>query len=230
MSEAGAIVLEHVSVTFDRWGVTTEALREVNLKLAAPGWTLVSGHNGSGKSTLLGLIAGEVRATKGAVRVLGKNPARLSPHQRTRLIAVARQRPEEGLVAGLTVEEHARLFGMTWSEFRDRLQRLGGANFALIDPLQRRTIDYLSGGERQVLGLGLQLIRSSKILLLDEPFSALDPERFEAFVTITERLAKEKAVVQVTHEPELLRPRADREIVLNRGEARLVELKGDSAL
>lgn len=216
-----AIIVEDVSVTYDRWGVTTEALKHVSFNAEAPGWTLVSGHNGSGKSTLLGVLAGDVKPTSGRVRLYGADPMGLSPRQRSKLIAIARQRPEHGLVAGLTVEEHARLFAMTWDVFIERARNLGGQSFDILDGLQKRTVDLLSGGERQVLGLGLQLLRPSKLLLLDEPFSALDPARFGAFVAIVEKLAREKAVVQVTHEPELLRAHARQELVMTAGRAQV---------
>lgn len=135
------------------------------------------GPNGCGKSTLLKAIAGLHKAQQGHVSLDGQNLTRLSFEERARhVVYLPQSLPasvhlrvfESVLVAAnasgnsssATAQEHERIMQM--------LQRLG------IEHLAMHYLDQLSGGQKQLVGLAQALIRQPRLLLLDEPLSALD--------------------------------------------------------
>lgn len=172
--------------------VGTFALREVTFTLPAGGYGVVIGPAGSGKTTLLETIGGIVPATAGVVRLAGRDVTR---------------RPPEGRGVGL-VYQHAYLFphltvaqNVTYGSGDDSWGREVVARFGIQD-LWTRAVGALSGGERQLVALARALARSPDVLLLDEPFSALDPRRRAAVRREVRTLQRAHAitVLQVTHD------------------------------
>ena len=197
---APSVILRHTSFSYQQWGAATSALQDINLCLPSTGFVLVRGHNASGKSTLLKLIGGLLRPGAGSVEVFGRDPSRAPPTWRARHIGYVDQHPDADLVAGLTIDEHLRLLGQEWTAFASELRRLDpSGHFSFLSDCRRQTVDRLSGGQRQSFGLALQLVRPVPLLLLDEPFAALDLERTAAFTETLRRIAKDRCVVHVTH-------------------------------
>lgn len=202
---ASAVSLVRVGMTYDAWGGRVEALRDVTLDIPQRGLVLIVGANASGKSTLLRIIGGSLRPTAGRVQVLGRDPDQSSARWRARTIASVGQHPERDLIPQMTVEEHARLFGLSWHSFANRLSTLEpDGHFSLLRSCRKQPVEALSGGQRQSLGLALQLVREAPVLLLDEPFAALDAERLKAFTGMIARVSESKCVLNVTHAPEPL--------------------------
>ncbi len=179
------------------------------------------GTSGSGKTTALKTINGLVRPDSGRVTVLGQDVTRGDVIALRRRIGYVIQ--EAGLLPHLTVEENValvpRLLGWPGPRQRERtrellsLVRLDPDRFAPLRPAQ------LSGGERQRVGLARALAADPPLLLMDEPFGALDPltrRRIqEEFRDLQARL--HKTVVLVTHDvPEALRL-GDEVAVMDRG-------------
>jgi len=172
LTTANCVTLHDVWKRFDQDWV----LRELTLAFPAGETTAVVGESGSGKSTLLQLVNGVYRPDRGEVRVFDEPlPAReLAEFRRTIGYAVQ----GAGLFPHLTVRDNvtlvARLLG--WSagareqRYREVLD-LMGLETALDD---RHPYD-LSGGQQQRVGLCRALMVRPKLLLLDEPFSAVDP-------------------------------------------------------
>ena len=181
---------------------------------------VVIGPNGAGKSTLLQTLACLREPTAGTLRFAGQ-PVHLHapPLILRRRLAVVFQEP---LLFDSTVEENVasglKLRGLAKTVIRERvavwLERLGIAHLAL---RQART---LSGGEAQRTSLARAFVLDPDLLLLDEPFSALDPLTREALTETFHRLQRQTQVTAlfVTHDRlEALRL-ADRIAVMDRGE------------
>lgn len=141
---------------------------------AAPGEvTAVSGASGSGKSTLLDLVAGFLTPTGGTLTLDGRDLIPLAPEERP--ISILFQ--AETLFEHLTAARNVALglpSGAPKPE-RDRLVTQALADVGLPE-VGRQRANTLSGGQKQRVGLARTLLRNRPVLLLDEPFSALDDE------------------------------------------------------
>ncbi|MFD7540581.1 ATP-binding cassette domain-containing protein [Streptomyces sp. NPDC059819] len=128
----------------------------------------VAGPNGCGKSTLLAVLAGLCRPSAGSVRIAGRSP----DDRAVRALRGFLQEPPP-LYEHLTVHEHLALVGRLWSvragELGDRASELGLAD------RQDVLVGELSLGQRKKLGYVCATAHRPQLLLLDEPFNALDP-------------------------------------------------------
>ena len=190
-------------------------LRDISLTLAAGEPALVAGRSGSGKTTLLELISGLAEPDAG--RVLWNGEA-LSGRQRRWLCGLVFQFPERHFL-GLTVGQELRLGQKRWrSEQAEAVLRRVGLEGV---PLQREP-ERLSGGQQRRLALAVQLLRDPRVLLLDEPTAGLDWQVREEVLQLLADLGRDRALLVVTHEPELFRNVIDRGWRLENG--RLVPL------
>ena len=189
-----------------------------SLRLEPAATLAVLGPNGSGKSTLLRVAAALIAPARGEIRLDGR-PAR-RPELRLATSAVL-QRPllRRGSVRH-NVETGMRFHGVAREAIRPRaeawMQRLG------IAPLAERSAQTLSGGEAQRVSLARALAVNPRLLLLDEPFVALDaPTRGELLADLREVLADTgTAALLVTHDRDEAAALADAIAVLHRGALR----------
>jgi NitT/TauT family transport system ATP-binding protein len=206
------VLLEDVGVSFAAAGAPLEALRGLTLDIPAGSLTVIIGPNGCGKSTLLRVIAALVPPTTGSVRVGSGSQPRAGDGR----VGLAFQQPR--LVPWLATVDNVALplalAGVPAAERRERaieaLERVGLAEAAGVRPAQ------LSGGMAQRAGLARALISDPPILLLDEPFSALDALTREAFDGELQRLwmDRPRTVVLVTHSVGEAIRMADRIVVM----------------
>ena len=206
--------LDDVSVEFPAAGEPLQAIRGLSLDIPAGSLTVVIGPNGCGKSTLLRVIAGLVRATHGRV-VVGDEPGE-TPRAGDGRVGLAFQQPR--LMPWLSTLDNVALpltlAGERPEEARERarsaLHRVGLADAAAARPSQ------LSGGMAQRAGLARALITDPPVLLLDEPFSALDALTREAFDGELQALwmDRPRTVVLVTHSVGEAIRMADRIVVM----------------
>ena len=192
-------------------------LERINLRIAPGRPVLVAGRSGCGKTTLLEVISGLVEADGG--QVLWEGEA-LSARQRRWLCGLVFQFPERHFL-GLSVGQELKLGRRRLSaeEATAVLRRVGLAGLSLQQPPER-----LSGGQQRRLALAVQLLRDPKVLLLDEPTAGLDWAVRGEILALLADLARERAVLVVTHEPELFAPVAAEAWRLEGGELRTMQL------
>jgi NitT/TauT family transport system ATP-binding protein len=206
--------LADVTVRFPAASGPMEALRGLTLDIPAGSFTVIIGANGSGKSTLLRLIAGLLQPAEG--QVLIGDGADAGPRAGDGRVGLAFQQPR--LVPWLTILDNVALpLALAGEQVaggraraRGALERVGLADAAGLRPSQ------LSGGMAQRAGLARALITDPQILLLDEPFSALDALTREGFDGELQRLwiDRPRTVVMVTHSVGEAVRMADRIVVL----------------
>jgi molybdopterin-binding protein len=167
-------------------------LRDVSFTLPSGSWGIVLGPVGAGKTMLLETIAGVRRAESGRVVLRGTDVTSEPPERRG--VGFVYQRGY--LFPHLTVDQNIRYGGGDPRHATTIATRLGA------DVLRARPVESLSGGERQVVALARALVRRPDILLLDEPFAALDPRRRTMVRRELRAMQRElgMTVLQVTHD------------------------------
>jgi osmoprotectant transport system ATP-binding protein len=173
MAEEAAITLEGVTKHF---GDGVRALEGVSLAVSAREFLAVVGASGSGKTTLLRLINRLSEPSAGTLRVGGADAASLDPIELRRRIGYVFQ--EVGLFPHMTVAENIaitpKLLGWDKARMAARVGEL--LELVRLDASYRARFPHqLSGGERQRVGVARALAAGPKIVLMDEPFAALDP-------------------------------------------------------
>ena len=180
------------------------AVRDLSLTVDEGELLVLLGGSGSGKTTTLKMINRLIEPSAGSVLVDGRDVAELAPHDLRRRIGYAFQ--QVGLFPHMTVAEN---IGVTpallgWTE--DKLRRRVDELLALVeldpDETRDRRPDQLSGGQQQRVGVARALAARPRLMLLDEPFGALDPltrhRLQESFVRIRRELGL--TAVFVTHD------------------------------
>ncbi len=200
------------------------AVRDLTLDIPAGSFTVVIGPNGCGKSTLLRAIAGLLTPASGDVRIGGGADGQ--PRAGDGRVGLAFQQPRllpwlstlENVALPLTLQGIAA--AEAWNRATEALERVGLADAAGLLPA------HLSGGMAQRAGLARALITDPPILLLDEPFSALDALTREAFDGELERLwmDRPRTIVLVTHSVSEAVRMADRIVVMTARPGRVSEV------
>jgi NitT/TauT family transport system ATP-binding protein len=195
-----AVHVHDLTVSFTVADGKLTALDGCSLDVAAGSFTVIIGPNGSGKSTLLRAIAGLLVPDAGRVTI-GPAPDADEPHAGDPRVGIAFQQPR--LLPWLTVADNVELplalRGVARAERAERaaaaLRQVGLSDAARLRPAE------LSGGMAQRAGLARALVTDPPVLLLDEPFSALDALTREAFDTELQRLwlAQRRTLILVTH-------------------------------
>jgi osmoprotectant transport system ATP-binding protein len=204
-----------------RYGSGAVALDGVSLAVEQGRVLVLLGTSGSGKTTALKTINRLVETDSGRVAVVGRDVREWDPIQLRRSVGYVIQ--EAGLLPHLSVAENValvpRLLG--WDEERRAERARELLTLVGLDPQRYGALPpaQLSGGERQRVGVARALAADPPVMLMDEPFGALDPltrrRLQDEFRELQSRLAK--TVVLVTHDvPEALRL-ADEIAVMDRG-------------
>jgi len=194
---------------------------DVDLALPGRGVTALYGHSGSGKTTCLRCIAGLEKAGKGYIRINDETwqdsdkGIFLAPHKR----ALGYVFQEASLFTHLSVRGNLE-FGWRRIPASQRQVKLEQATELLgIDHLLDRSPDKLSGGERQRVGIARALLTSPRLLLLDEPLTALDAKRKSEILPYLERLHDELDIpmLYVSHSQDEVARLADHLVLLSDG-------------
>jgi molybdate transport system ATP-binding protein/molybdate/tungstate transport system ATP-binding protein len=194
------------------------ALTDVSFNVPQGGYGVVIGPAGSGKTTLLETIAGVIKATSGRILLGGEDLTHAPPELRR--LGIVYQHAY--LFPHLTVRANIEYGAANPEVAGDISDRFG------VTEMADRTVESLSGGERQLVAMARALARRPEVLLLDEPFSALDPRTRNVARRIVRALYYERrfTVLQVTHDFSEAGLLGDVAIMLDKG--RVVQ-QGDPA-
>ena len=188
-----------------------------DLQVAAGERIAIVGPSGAGKSTLLNLIAGFVLPTQGNIWLNGENHTHSAPYERP----VSMLFQENNLFPHLTVQQNLALGLKTSLKLtaleQDQIERVADA--VGLTSFLSRLPNSLSGGQKQRVALARCLLRDKPILLLDEPFSALDPELRMEMLNLIDELchSKKLTLLLVTHQPSELTGKVDRMLRIENG-------------
>jgi energy-coupling factor transport system ATP-binding protein len=213
-STAADSVVEAWDVCFGYDRAST-AVRDASLVVEAGERIALTGANGSGKSTLGRLLVGLLKPERGAVRLAGRDPARLSAAELARVAGYVFQDPERQFLAG-TVAAEVRL-GL----HADELARVDDLMLRMSLPLERfgdRSPYRLSGGEQRRLSLACVLVRRPALLVLDEPTFGQDRGGYEGLLAILdERVGEGTAILAATHDERFVADVAARRVAMEAG-------------
>ncbi|MBN9616404.1 MAG: ATP-binding cassette domain-containing protein [Acidobacteriales bacterium] len=196
-------------------------LRDISLQLEAGTVTALLGRSGSGKTTLLRMVNGLVMPTSGEVRVGDKATGEFDTVSLRRSIGYVIQ--ETGLFPHMTVERNVGMALELAGRSRGQIASRTAKTLALVGlgftEFRGRYPWQLSGGQRQRVGLARALAMTPEILLMDEPFGALDPlTRAEMQTMLRDLLQKvDKTVLLVTHDLDEALYLAERVVFLAEG-------------
>lgn len=217
-----AVEALNIVKTFGQGSASIRALDDVSLKIRQGEFFTLLGPSGCGKTTLLRLIAGFEMPTTGTILLDGQDVTELPPNRRP----VNTVFQSYALFPHLTVRENVgfalKMQGRKPNEVDDRTARM----LALVkmDHLADRRTSQLSGGQQQRVALARALAPQPKVLLLDEPLSALDLKLRKEMQVELKRLQKETGItfVFVTHDQEEALTMSDRIGVMNVGQLQQV--------
>ena len=182
------------------------------------------GPNGAGKTTTFNMVVGIVKPDEGAVRFAGRNIARLPMHKRARL-GIGYLTQEPSVFRKLTVEQNILAILETCKLSADeRAVRLKYLLEELdLTPIAKSMAYQISGGEKRRLEITRALVTSPKLLLLDEPFSGIDPIAVYEVQKIVRRLKERGLGILITdHNVRETLKLIDRGYIIHKGQV-LVE-------
>ena len=194
---AAKLSVQNVSKSFRTKDGTVLALDRVSLDVTEGEFVCLLGPSGCGKSTLLNIVAGLEHADQGQVITDG---APITAPGRDRMMMFQ----ESALFPWLNVRKNV-LFGLKLKPGLKRKERVGVADFYLrlvgLEKFQRAYVHELSGGMKQRVALARALAPNPRVLLMDEPFAALDALTREQLYRDLQRIWQErkKTIIFVTH-------------------------------
>ncbi len=193
---------------------TKVILEQLNLTVEDGEIVALLGASGSGKTTVLRLIAGLFPADSGELKIAGRNANHLAPEARGLgyVFQDYALMPHLNCLENLTLVMHKR---------PDKLQRAKELLRTVgLEGLENSRPERLSGGQRQRVAIARALAVEPKLILLDEPYSALDPVLREGLRSEVARLIRQagRSALHVTHDPDEAFAVADRLIVLGAGQ------------
>ncbi|CAN1525212.1 TauB ABC-type nitrate/sulfonate/bicarbonate transport system, ATPase component [Rhabdaerophilaceae bacterium] len=213
----GYLKLDHIDKSFSRGGQTTDVLRDVNLTIEKGEYVSIIGHSGCGKSTLLNLIAGLTQVSYGAVLLENREVNAPGPER-----AVVFQ--NHSLLPWLSVYENVKLaVDKVFSDTKSKAERhdwiMQNLDLVQMGHAKDRRPSEISGGMKQRVGIARALAMEPKILLLDEPFGALDAltraHLQDSVMDIHARL--KNTMIMITHDVDEAVLLSDRIVMMTNG-------------
>jgi putative ABC transport system ATP-binding protein len=207
-TSAWLVSLEHVVKPYKVGGGTVTALRHVTLRVPEGRIIAIRGRSGAGKTTLLNVIAGLDNPTQGRVTLFGRDLAKVSEAERTRL-----RRTEIGFVfqsahlfPALTARENVEVPLRLTRAARGERERRSHEALALVGLAEREEhrAPELSGGEQQRVAIARALVHAPRMILADEPTGNLDTHTGLAILDLMRNIAHAAGIafIVTTHDPQ----------------------------
>jgi len=198
-----------------------DILHGVDLDVEKGELVVIVGPNGAGKSTLLKAIFGLLRVREGSIRLAGEDIANLRPDQLVRR-GLGFVPQERNVFSSLTVQENLEMGAfILGQDISARLERV----YAMFPPLREKrsqAAGQLSGGQRQMVGIGRALMLEPRLLILDEPTAGLSPQFTDLiFDKVREINGEGVSIVMVEQNARQALMLADRGYVLTLGRNRI---------
>jgi nitrate/nitrite transport system ATP-binding protein len=215
----GYLVIDHVDKSFVKGSVVNEVLTDVSLSIEKGEFVSLIGHSGCGKSTLLNIVAGLTLVTKGAVLLEDREVSAPGPDR-----AVVFQ--NHSLLPWLSVYDNVRIaVDKVFSATKSRAERdswtIHNLELVQMAHARARRPAEISGGMKQRVGIARALAMEPKMLLLDEPFGALDAlmraNLQDSAMEIHRKLGN--TVLMITHDVDEAVLLSDRIIMMTNGPA-----------
>jgi nitrate/nitrite transport system ATP-binding protein len=209
--------VDHLDKSFARGAQTTDVLRDVTLTIDKGEYVSIIGHSGCGKSTLLNIVAGLIPATRGGVLLENREVDEPGPDR-----AVVFQ--NHSLLPWLTVYDNVRLavdkvFGSTKSRAERDAWTLHNLDLVQMTHAKDKRPAEISGGMKQRVGIARALAMEPKVLLLDEPFGALDAltraHLQDSVMALQQKLGN--TVMMITHDVDEAVLLSDRIVMMTNG-------------
>ncbi len=193
---------------------TVQAVKGISLNIPKGQFVALLGPNGAGKTTLVEMIEGIQKPDKGEITIMGKH-WRGNEDELHRIIGLALQ--ETRFIDKLRVTETLQLFASFFNLGKNRVNEI--IDIVGLEDKRRSYVVNLSGGQRQRLAIGIALINTPAILLLDEPTTGLDPNARREIWDILMKLKKmsETSMILTTHYMEEAEKLCDHIIILDNG-------------
>lgn len=210
MSDSNVIEVKDVWKSFK----TVQAVKGVSLKIPKGQFVAILGPNGAGKTTLVEMIEGIQKPDKGEITIMGKH-WKGNQDELHRIIGLTLQ--ETRLIDKLRVTETLQLFAAFFNIGKQRINEI--IEIVGLEEKRKSFVVNLSGGQRQRLALGIALINSPAILLLDEPTTGLDPNARREIWEILHGLKdkSETSMILTTHYMEEAERLCDYVVIMDNG-------------
>jgi putative spermidine/putrescine transport system ATP-binding protein len=211
------VEIRNLSKSYRRGGQIVPVLSDITLNIAAGDFVALMGPSGSGKTTLLGILGGFIQPSAGSIRFGDRDVTFMPPHKRD--IGIVFQNyalfPHMNVADNIAFPLRARrLPKASWAE------RVRGA-LAMVDlaGYEDRRISQLSGGQRQRVALARAIIFEPRLILMDEPLSALDKQLRESMQIELRHLHRRlgATIIYVTHDQREALTMSDRVAILKDG-------------
>jgi ABC-type multidrug transport system ATPase subunit len=208
--EEKIIEVEGVSKDFGK----IKALKDVSFYLKNGEIICILGENGSGKSTLIKIIAGIIKPTDGKLKIFGKDPFK----ERSIYSKIGFLFHEPLFYEELTIFENLYFISkvLNVENFFEKIKKI--SSLFLIEDKLNEKVKNLSRGEIQKAGFLRALLNDPEILILDEPFTAVDEKGKEIIIKVFNDFKKEKkSIIFSTHDKEIAKNISDNVLLLSKG-------------
>jgi putative tryptophan/tyrosine transport system ATP-binding protein len=203
--------LKNINVSFG----TNHVLKDVSCTVDTGDFIVVVGANGAGKSTLFDAIAGKIKPTNGSITLDGIDITNAGEIQRASMVTRLFQNPHLNSVGSMTVAQNLAMahYSRRSARLVDGMNGLTAEKAEeILSPLQidtqsilQKPMNSLSGGQRQLIAFIMSTQQAPKILLLDEPTAALDPQTATKLLKFAYQFVhKHKTTtLLITHDPHI---------------------------